>query len=744
MDDFVTSLLQVPTATLSQLAQSPTISLAVSQSLASEVHSPSSSVVVRERLHQVIDALSHLPSTLSFLQLSLYAAAFEPQNATAVRETVGRALETDSLLFKQVSLLGPQNLVQALESIGGGSKGGGGQEEAEAERRVRVGLALARSTPKLGAAYGNSKAVLTALSIAYSRLQAADRAGATSPTTAALALRVLLLETTSILLHSAFLDPLASSSLSPSARSEIWDALIHALRPSLDALPPFPKAKGSPLIDRTLLGDLQQFFQIGDKMLASAGMATERRDVAEQIRKLEVREVDDDAIALLRTVASDADVPVINKGKGKAVQDSVQTNADTSLTLALSQILDVLPDLSPAFLTVCLRHPVFANDPERVVAALLEDDLPNDLRQLRDGPAEAVSRSPSPEPYIPPPTVTRSNIFDDDQLDAAKLRRGKSTATADLLLSDHTFLTDELKAAIIERAERESSDEESSDGDGFPEDATEDKGFKVRDGEDGEDDAADSKDDPAAPSRDPLANPITPAVAKLLELAYIADPSVFDRTSVVKRGKPRADLRERTGLADEQLEGWRAMLERNPKKDKILARHEFAGNRRAADEEGDGSADGPVPGQAAVWKIIPFFKSTSIEATVAYYTTHLDFTLGGTHSHSSEAPRSDGASPPLTFASLFMGPKAEANIYFSTDPSQPVGRAMIALRPLAALDKLYGDITSEGKADVVKTVQDMAWGYRQFAIRDLDGNTVVFFAFLEGDVESSSAGGDAA
>ena len=211
--------------------------------------------------------------------------------------------------------------------------------------------------------------------------------------------------------------------------------------------------------------------------------------------------------------------------------------------------------------------------------------MPQDLCELRDRadgiPVDSELRVSYCEPFAAP---TRSNVFDDDHLDAAKLRRGKSCgsssqirasqldheliiipchhrlATADLLLADRSFLTDELKAAIIERAERESSDEEDDERDGgFLSDGGEDKGFKVRDGEDGEDEAV--VDTP--PTHDALANPITPAVAKALELAFIADPTVFDRTNVVKRSKQRANLRDKTGLADEQLEGWRTMLERN-------------------------------------------------------------------------------------------------------------------------------------------------------------------------------------
>lgn len=95
----------------------------------------------------------------------------------------------------------------------------------------------------------------------------------------------------------------------------------------------------------------------------------------------------------------------------------------------------------------------------------------------------------------------------------------------------------------------------------------------------------------------------------MLEHAYIADPTLFERNSVVRRSKARVALRDKTGLADEQIEGWKVMLERNvrlssprlgglelikqqPKKDKILQKHEFArefaGNKVEAEVGGGG------------------------------------------------------------------------------------------------------------------------------------------------------------
>jgi activating signal cointegrator complex subunit 2 len=68
----------------------------------------------------------------------------------------------------------------------------------------------------------------------------------------------------------------------------------------------------------------------------------------------------------------------------------------------------------------------------------------------------------------------------------------------------------------------------------------------------------------------------------ILELAYIRDPKLFDRDAMTRRSKGREELRVQTGMqlifhiemaltlliansgwVDEQIEGWRIMLERN-------------------------------------------------------------------------------------------------------------------------------------------------------------------------------------
>ena len=58
-----------------------------------------------------------------------------------------------------------------------------------------------------------------------------------------------------------------------------------------------------------------------------------------------------------------------------------------------------------------------------------------------------------------------------------------------------------------------------------------------------------------------LAQPSSPET--LVELAYIQDPSVFNRDAATRRSAARAALRKSTGWSDEQVEGWKVMLERD-------------------------------------------------------------------------------------------------------------------------------------------------------------------------------------
>ena len=131
---------------------------------------------------------------------------------------------------------------------------------------------------------------------------------------------------------------------------------------------------------------------------------------------------------------------------------------------------------------------------------------------------------------------------------------------------------------------------------------------------------------------------------------------------------------------------------------------------------------------SSAWKIIPQFPSASIEKTVDFYSNNLYFEVGGvtTNAESGEA----------VFCSVFLGAKAEANIYFTKNSggagqAQGLGSAMIALGT-AQLDHYYDLLQDEGKVTILEPVEDKAWGFRQFTVEDPDCNKLVFFRFLEG------------
>ncbi|KAB8225979.1 pyridoxal phosphate-dependent transferase [Aspergillus novoparasiticus] len=122
---------------------------------------------------------------------------------------------------------------------------------------------------------------------------------------------------------------------------------------------------------------------------------------------------------------------------------------------------------------------------------------------------------------------------------------------------------------------------------------------------------------------------------------------------------------------------------------------------------------------------IPMFQSTSISRTVQFYTEILGFELG------SVKPE-DGTSE-LTFCSIFMGRKADANFYFSKTSVEAfkASEAMIALGT-RELDEYYRYLKGRDEVTITEDIEDTPWGFRQFTMEDHDGNKLTFFKFLEG------------
>ena len=56
---------------------------------------------------------------------------------------------------------------------------------------------------------------------------------------------------------------------------------------------------------------------------------------------------------------------------------------------------------------------------------------------------------------------------------------------------------------------------------------------------------------------------------------------------------------------------------------------------------------------------------------------------------------------------------------------------MIALGT-TQLDEFYNLLRARKRVEISEPIADMEWGYRQFTIKDNDGNALTFFKFLEG------------
>lgn len=417
--------------------------------------------------------------------------------------------------LRPLGLFGPQLLVTAVSL-----------------RDRVIHASLARALPELASIYGYHVTVIPTLSSWYSQHSTL--------------FKIELLETVHLLLTAAFLVPLADKGTSASHKIVLLDQLEEIVGPLLRSIEP----KQGWLMEKSLLEDLQYYYHL-DRALESALGDRDAWRAKDLVASLRALSLDDNSIDGLELFLSP-----VNETSGSSDDSAVR------------QILELFPSYEEDFLRRCLAHERFAGDTERVIAALLEDNLP----------ASLTARPAAPVPALPT-TSARANIFN-APLSLGQLSRGgkklNGATQAEQMDQGREFMTSEMKEEIIRRAEEESDEEE--EGEAFLEDFEEvpRRGMGVRDGIGG-DGEEDEMPRPAPVVRRSLMmhpadhlqakqspnNPITPAIATLLQSIYLKTPELFGSTSIVRRSKPRVALREQTGLDDQMLEGWRIMLERD-------------------------------------------------------------------------------------------------------------------------------------------------------------------------------------
>ncbi|KAF9467863.1 hypothetical protein BDZ94DRAFT_1210295 [Collybia nuda] len=445
------------------------------------------------------------------------------------------------------------------------------------------------------------------------------------------ATKAALIDAFHALLRTLLLDLSDATGRALAAESERTFGLVFAL---LDAQPAAASTGTTPFLDRPLLADYNTTYPLAQTLaqaLRHAGEKDARLDILEAalVSPNANKNKDPGALRLLlhssgvppgidgrsqssRPYAPTPQSTITNqnqnqnqKGKGKAPDPGPTPRDDPDLDIKVTQILDVLPDLSPAYLRLLLAYSPLGGDPERVLGALLEGSAPPEgAPELQhqaargdptgdwDGGAGEIEQDEASE-YI----SRRANVFDGAAMDLSRVHVGKKGGDGEGMLRDRAEV-EAMKADILRRAEAAWADDDEDDEDDLGGLGGEGKGkAKVRvvafedeedveggvrvvgDGEESgsgsDDDEGDDGDGDGDGEQEEKLTPET-----ILELAYIRDPSVFNRDAATARGAAREDLRKRTGWDNGQIEGWRVMLERDPKKkEKMLQKHEFSGNR---------------------------------------------------------------------------------------------------------------------------------------------------------------------
>lgn len=279
--------------------------------------------------------------------------------------------------------------------------------------------------------------------------------------------------------------------------------------------------------------------------------------------------------------------------------------------LNLSSLFPYIPS---HLLSAALDHPTYAGSPQPLVEAILGGgfNLPAELRELSalviahtTGDAAASgsgsgSGAGSPQKKQAPTRGGRSNIWDNDGLDMARLRIKDHSDEAISSVAG-TEIPNHLRDSILRLVENQAIEAEEQaralaeahgttrqlDMDG---EQDEEDGRRVRVAGEGDDSGAEDAEGDEDKVVDVRSIPLFLVVAALrpmtdnrvqktirpareatydpnlqikLELAYLTNPAIFDRDAATKRSEGRLKLKDATGMDDAQLEGWRVMLERN-------------------------------------------------------------------------------------------------------------------------------------------------------------------------------------
>ncbi|PHH75922.1 hypothetical protein CDD82_4213 [Ophiocordyceps australis] len=269
----------------------------------------------------------------------------------------------------------------------------------------------------------------------------------------------------------------------------------------------------------------------------------------------------------------------LDKGKGRETAADVDAEIHIHRMSQITQVQDLFPDLGSGFISKCFDE--YGDDVERVVANLLGDTLAPHLASADRGESLLPHSQTQPPPDLaprstPPLLPRRRNVFDGDEFDelnadVSKISLGKRPQQVVGTTEPAN------KAAILSALAAFDSDDDERD-DTY--------------------DAADVGG--TVDSANQEADGINDASEEMLYSAWQRDQDSFGRDAATRRSSARAQLRDETGMTDEAIEGWAAMLARNAQQRKRLeAKYAFAGQQTLlqptawrASPGGSGAEDG--------------------------------------------------------------------------------------------------------------------------------------------------------
>ncbi|KAJ3026965.1 hypothetical protein HK097_006269, partial [Rhizophlyctis rosea] len=235
---------------------------------------------------------------------------------------------------------------------------------------------------------------------------------------------------------------------------------------------------------------------------------------------------------------------------------------------------------------------------------ILEGDLPEHVDRLDRMMARTALAPPPPAPVsmevvrvpdvqeepvrdqptdqLVPETMlsTRRNVFDGDEFDVfargtvdrSKVVFGKKDENAEEVINDRTFVR-ENKASLLD-TQYDDYDDEYDD----TYDSTDIKlaGTVELHMLDEDENLVDGKrvEEP----EDPFAQ-FEPELVGL----YESNKGIFDKGA--RKTPEREKFKKRTGMSDEQLEGWGKMFDRNPRRGKVMEKYEWRGNKAVEEDE---------------------------------------------------------------------------------------------------------------------------------------------------------------